>query len=230
MTTNPTAAAAAADAASKVLPAGTTKNQSINQQQFLQLFIQQLKNQDPVAPMEPNELTAQLAQFSSLEQLTGVNTRLDGLSARVGSSLLNLLDKEVRFEGDKITLKDGKATSVGYGLDQAVDELSVTITDDKGKTVRTIDLGAQPAGDKDFVWDGKDANGNTLANGSYRIQLSAKAQGSDEELAVPVTMTAKVEGVDFTADPPTLHVNGQDIPLDQVLEVRPSSEQQDDAA
>jgi flagellar basal-body rod modification protein FlgD len=226
MTTDPTAAAAA----SNILPAGTTQNQGINQQQFLKLFIEQLKHQDPLAPLEPNELTAQLAQFSSLEQLTGVNTRLDGLSARVGSSLLNLLDKEVRFQGDRVTLKDGTATSVNYDLDQAVDELTVTVSDANGKTVRTIDLGAQPAGAKDFVWDGKGNDGTTLADGSYRIELTAKAKGSDEELAVPVTMTAKVEGVDFTADPPTLRVNGQDIPLDQVLEVRPSSEQESDAA
>lgn len=226
MTIDPTAAA---DAASKVLPAGTTKNQSIDQQQFLLLFIEQLKNQDPLAPLEPNELTAQLAQFSSLEQLTGVNTRLDGLSARVGSSLLNLLDKEVRFEGDRITLDDGVATSVGYTLDQAADELTVEIFDDKGKQVREIALGAQPAGKKDFVWDGKGSDGTVLADGTYRIELSAKARNSDEVLAVPVTMVAKVEGVDFTADPPTLRVNGQDVPLDSILEVRPSSEQQQDA-
>jgi flagellar basal-body rod modification protein FlgD len=226
MTTDPTAAAAA----SNILPAGTTQNQGINQQQFLKLFIEQLKHQDPLAPMEPNELTAQLAQFSSLEQLTGVNTRLDGLSARVGSSLLNLLDKEVRFEGDRVTLEGGTATSVNYDLDQAVDELKVTVRDANGKTVRTIDLGAQPAGAKDFVWDGKSNDGTTLADGSYRIELTAKAKGSDDELAVPVTMTAKVEGVDFTADPPTLRVNGQDVPLDQILEVRPSSEQEQDAA
>lgn len=218
------------DPGSNVLPAGTTKNQTIDQQQFLLLFIEQLKNQDPLAPMEPNELTAQLAQFSSLEQLTGVNTRLDGLSARVGSSLLNLLDKEVRFEGDRIRLDDGVANTVSYSLDQAVDGLTVTVKDDKGKTVRTIDLGAQPAGKKDFTWDGKGADGNVLAGGSYRIEVSAKAKNSDETLAVPVTMIAKVEGVDFTADPPTLRVNGQDVPLESILEVRPSSEQQQDDA
>lgn len=217
---------AAKDPASNVLPAGTSQNQGINQQQFLLLFIEQLKNQDPLAPMEPNELTAQLAQFSSLEQLTGVNTRLDGLSARVGSSLLNLLDKEVRFEGDRITLDDGIATSVGYELDQGVDELTVTIFDAKGKQVREIELGPQAAGKDDFTWDGKGADGTVLADGTYRIELTAKAKNSDEELAVPVTMVAKVEGVDFTADPPTLRVNGQDVPLESILEVRPGSEQQ----
>ncbi|HEV7730580.1 MAG TPA: FlgD immunoglobulin-like domain containing protein [Candidatus Binatia bacterium] len=219
----------AAAAASNVLPAGTTKNQGIDQKQFLLLFIEQLKNQDPLAPMEPNELTAQLAQFSSLEQLTGVNTRLDGLSARVGSSLLNLLDKEVRFEGDKVTLDDGVATSVDYTLDKEVDELTVTIRDANGREVRSVDVGSQAAGAHEFVWDGKGADGKVLADGTYRIEVMAKAAGSDEELAVPVTMLAKVEGVDFTADPPTLRVNGQDVPLEAILEVRPSQEQQQDA-
>lgn len=212
-------------AGGNVLPAGTTQNQGIDQHQFLLLFIEQLKNQDPLAPLEPNELTAQLAQFSSLEQLTGVNTRLDGLSARVGSSLLNLLDREVRFQGDRVPLEDGVAGKVSYTLDQAVDALTVTIRDANGREVRSIDLGAQPAGAQDFVWDGKGADGNVLPDGTYRIELVARAQGSDDELAVPVTMLAQVEGVDFTADPPTLRVNGQDVPLEAILEVRPSQHQ-----
>src|SRR5207237_10796020 len=84
-------------------PGGLPKSQTVGQQQFLQLFIAQLQHQDPLSPLEPDQLTAQLAQFSQLEQLTGVNDRLDKLAGQSkdtgGAALLNLLGKRVSFDG-----------------------------------------------------------------------------------------------------------------------------------
>src|SRR5262245_6854574 len=89
-------------AADAVQKAGLSANQQISQQQFLTLFIEQLKNQDPLSPLQPDQLTAQLAQFSSLEQLTGINTRLDALAGTAkqttSSTLLALLGKQVRVD------------------------------------------------------------------------------------------------------------------------------------
>src|SRR5262249_32519643 len=111
------ATAPKADASSSVSAA----NQQISQQQFLTLFITQLQNQDPLSPQDPDQLTAQLAQFSSLEQLTGINTRLDTLNGATkqttSSALLGLLGKEVQATGGQLAIRGGAATPPEYTLD-----------------------------------------------------------------------------------------------------------------
>lgn len=220
------AGAAAAPAAARA--AGATPNDKIDQQQFLLLFIEQLKNQDPLAPLEPDQLTAQLAQFSSLEQLTGINTRLDALASssaqQLGTTLLGLLGREVVHEGDRIRLATGVAPEVAYSLPQEVTALAATIRDAGGSAVRTVQLGAQGAGEGTFAFDGRSASGATLPDGDYRIELTATVAGSDQPLVVPLRMRALVDGVDFTQDPPVLTAGGRTITLEQVLRVQPAGD------
>jgi flagellar basal-body rod modification protein FlgD len=225
---NPTTQASAA-AATAAASAATTKNTNgtIDQTQFLQLFMAQLKNQDPLSPLDANDLTAQLAQFSSLEQLTGINTRLDGLTTQtkdqVTNSLIGLLGRDVTFEGNQIGVKGGTADPVHYSLDQQVTDATAVVVDASGKTVRTVDLGALAKGDHDFRFDGKDTNGSTVADGTYRIEITGKVAGSDQPLTVPLQMDGVVDGVDFTSDPPTVTVNGRHVSLEQVRAVHPAA-------
>jgi flagellar basal-body rod modification protein FlgD len=225
---DPTSATAAAASAAQV--SASAQKSGIDQQQFLKLFIEQLKAQDPLSPMEPNELTAQLAQFSSLEQLTGINTRLDNLqqvtSNQITTSLLGLLGQDVRFEADRMQLEDGQAPPIHFSLSQKTTGVVATIRDANGSVVRTVDLGALAAGDHEFTFDGKSSSGATLGDGTYRVELSAKVEGSSDPLAVPVQMTGVVEGVDFTTDPPTVSVLGQQIGLDKIIQVRPAAQDQ----
>jgi len=203
-------------------------NDRIDQQQFLMLFIEQLKNQDPLAPLEPDQLTAQLAQFSSLEQLTGINTRLDTLAAstrqHLGTTLLGLLGREVLWRGDRVRLDQGQASPLAYRLPEAVQTLTVTIRDAAGRAVRSVSLGAQDAGEHVFVFDGRAADGGRLPDGEYHAELAATVAGSDQPLVVPTAVPAVVDGVDFTEDPPALLARGQKIPLEAVLLVRPPAE------
>src|SRR5438128_6366340 len=108
-------------------PGGVPKNQAVDQKQFLKLFIAQLQHQDPLSPLQPDQLTAQLAQFSSLEQLTGVNTRLDALATAAkqstGSAMLSLLGKQVRLDGGQLTIDHGGVPSVTYQLAAAADSV-----------------------------------------------------------------------------------------------------------
>src|SRR5204863_8644147 len=103
-------------------PGGVPKNQAVDQKQFLQLFIAQLQHQDPLSPLEPNELTAQLAQFSSLEQLTGINTRLDTLASvskqANSAAVLALLGREVNFDGSQVPVPKGQASAVDLAPDR----------------------------------------------------------------------------------------------------------------
>ena len=222
-----TQASAAAATAAASAAAKTNTNGTIDQNQFLQLFIEQLKNQDPLSPMDANDLTAQLAQFSSLEQLTGINTRLDTLTTtskdQVTNSLLGLLGREVRFQGDQIAVKGGAADPVHYTLDQQVTEAQAVVTDANGKVVRTVDLGTLAKGDHDFTFDGHGTDGGVVGDGTYSVAITAKVSGSQDPLTVPLQMQGVVDGVDFTSDPPTVTVNGQHVSLDQVREVHPAA-------
>ncbi|MCW5893751.1 MAG: hypothetical protein KIT14_24825 [bacterium] len=199
-------------------------NQVVDKQEFLLLFIEQLKNQDPLAPMEPNELTAQLAQFSTVEQLTAVNDKLTGLAdttqKQVTAAMLSMLGKDVEFEGDQVQLSDGKATDLHYTIGRDVAAMAATIRNAQGTIVRVIDLGAKAAGSYTFTWDGKATNGAALPNGKYTVDVAAQIKKGDEPLGVITLARGAVEGVDLSSNPPTLTIAGQSIPYDAVTKVR----------
>ena len=139
-------------------PGGVPKNQAVDQKQFLKLFIAQLQHQDPLSPLEPDQLTAQLAQFSQLEQLTGVNDRLDKLAGQSkdsgGAALLNLLGKRVSFDGSTLVVQGGKTPTVRYTVPESADKVTATVRSSDGTAVRVVDLGAQGTGQHTFAFDG----------------------------------------------------------------------------
>jgi flagellar basal-body rod modification protein FlgD len=206
-------------------------NQQISQHQFLTLFIEQLKNQDPLSPLEPDQLTAQLAQFSSLEQLTGINTRLDSLTGSIRqsttSAMLSLLGKQVSIDGGKLVVREGEEARATYQLDAAA-EVSATVRDAGGTVVRVLDLGTQTAGAHELLFDGEDADGQQLADGTYRLEIAALAPGAKAPTPVSAQTFAVVDGVDLEGDPPTLLVGGSRIPLADVREVRDTAPAQDE--
>lgn len=202
-------------------------NQQVSSQQFLTLFITQLQNQDPLSPMDPQQLTAQLAQLSSLEQLTGINTRLDKLTSQESgtttAALISLIGKQVTFDGSQMSVKGGAAPEAQYDLTTAATKVTATVTDDNGKIVRTIELGGQGVGAHRFQFDGKNANGVPLPDGTYHLAIAATPVGGGSPAAVSLATTAPVDGVDFSGDTPQLLVGSLRLNLDQVRDVRTST-------
>ncbi len=208
-------------------PGGLPKNQAVDQKQFLQLFIAQLQHQDPLSPLEPDQLTAQLAQFSQLEQLTGVNDRLDKLAGQSkdsgGAALLNLLGKRVSFDGSTLVVQGGKTPTVRYTVPESADKVTATVRSSDGTAVRVVDLGAQGTGQHTFAFDGKGALGTVLPDGSYRLEIAASKKGQTTPTSFSLLTEATVDGVDLTADPPALLVGGNTISFDQVRQVHQNS-------
>lgn len=199
-------------------------NQVVDKQEFLLLFIEQLKNQDPLAPMEPDQLTAQLAQFSTVEQLTAANEKLAALTdttqKTITTAMLSMLGKDVEFQGDQLQLDDGEATGIHYTIGSDVAAMVATIRNAQGNVVDVVDIGAQKAGSYDFAWDGRGKNGAVLPNGTYTVDIAAQIEKGDDPLGVITLARGRVDGVDLSSDPPTLSVNGQAIPYDAVTEIR----------
>ncbi len=176
----------------------TTKTNSLGQDAFLQLLVTQLQYQDPLSPMDDKEFVAELAQFSSLEQLTEINTGIENL-ASIGETqqlmgAVNFIGKKIEATGSAVGLTDGKATPVTFTLPDDAETCLVNVMDSTGTTVRTVDLGATKAGEVEFTWDGKDYDGNVMDDGQYQVAMTATGADSNVMKAT-TTMTGTVTGI-----------------------------------
>lgn len=144
---------------------------------FLTLLTTQLKNQDPLSPMENAELTSQLAQISTVNGVEKLNatlqTLLSGMTETQAMQAASLVNRGVLVPGSTMAL--GEQGGVG-GLELATsaDEVVVTIKDSNGLVMRMLNLGAQEAGVHPFVWDGKTDSGEAAALGNYSYSVSVK--------------------------------------------------------
>lgn len=148
---------------------------------FLTMLVTQMQNQDPLNPMDNAQVTTQLSQINMVKGIDTLNTTLDKLLGAYSDALSMqssaLIGKNVLSAGDSLVLGSSGALG-GVKLDSAADKVTVTIKDAKGVTVATEELGAQDAGVVDFVWDGKDGNGNASPTGSYTFSVAASNSGS----------------------------------------------------
>jgi flagellar basal-body rod modification protein FlgD len=175
----------AADAAASINGANASSATSSAQEmsdRFLKLLVTQLKNQDPMNPMENAELTSQLAQMSTVEGVNKLNDSMDALNVQFLASQViqgaSLVGHQVLAEGDLLDLSNSAAVG-GIELGTKADSVKVDIFNSNGTVVKTLDLGNHDAGLVRFVWDGTDTNGTVLADGAYSFQAKATASGKD---------------------------------------------------
>ena len=201
---------------------GTTGNSTSElSDRFLKLLVTQLRNQDPMNPMENAELTTQLAQMSTVEGVNKLNSTLDGLVSQFKSNQVMqgaaLVGHQVLAEGDALTLGAAGAAG-GIGLDAAVDSLRVDIVDGNGATVRSLDLGKQDAGLVRFAWDGRDNAGASLAEGDYTFNVEANAAGT--RVAATSYALGNVLSVSLNANDMDVEVSGLGARgLDQIRQI-----------
>ena len=160
----------------------------LGKDQFLELLVAQLNNQNPLEPMDGQEIATQLAQFTSVEQLTNMNDELalnnqisSLLSQNINSGVAaGLIGKYVTAPGDRIGLVDGEEQELNFHLEEDSATTSVEILDKNGEIVRTLDIGFQAAGPGNTTWDGMDEFEEQLDDGEYTFRLVAKdAEGND---------------------------------------------------
>jgi flagellar basal-body rod modification protein FlgD len=149
---------------------------------FMTLLVTQLKNQDPMNPLDNAQITSQLAQLSTVTGVNKLNTTLESLKASYQSSealqATNMIGHGVLVDGDFIQLQGGKSI-LGVELASAADNVKVIVTDPStGKDVHTIDLGAQAAGTVPIAWDGIPAGASAaLKDGKYSFRVVAMQGG-----------------------------------------------------
>lgn len=156
------------------------------QDRFLTLLVTQLKNQDPLNPMDNSQMTSQLAQISTVSGIDKLNATLNSLVSSLGTSqsmqTADMIGKSVLVPGSQMTLANGAAYA-GVNLSSDADQVTVKILDSAGNVIRTQKLGEQDAGVFNIGWDGKKDDGTKAADGTYKFTVEATQGGKDVKVS-----------------------------------------------
>jgi flagellar basal-body rod modification protein FlgD len=211
----------AASAKSQSAASSSRSALSANFDTFLKLLTEQLKNQDPTDPMDTGEFTQQLVQYSQVEQQINTNKNFETLiglqRTSSASAALGYLGKTVVTKGDLASLQSG-AANWSYQLPSNAAETQLVVTDERGRIVRTLN-GERGAGTHTFNWDGKGQNGQTLADGVYRLEVRAKdAEG--KSVKAQITSTGVVGETDLSGTDPVLKIGARKAAMADVISIK----------
>lgn len=196
----------------------------LSAQNFMQLLLAQVQNQSPLNPMDSTAFLGQLAQLSTVSGVQQLNSNFNTLSSALSSNqavqAANLVGHAVEVKANTVQWDGKAAVEGGIVLPTASGKVAVTIADASGAIVKTLPLGAQPAGTAHFAWDGTDADGDTVPTGAY--QLIATATDDDETTALQTLTTAVIRGVGLGgANGLTLELAGVGtVPLSDVQRIQ----------
>ena len=197
----------------------TNPKKVLGKEDFLKLLLEQLKHQDPLNPMEGAEFTAQLAQFSSLEQLFGMNENLAGikevLSNQDKENLLELIGKTVKADDNTILIKDSSVVSGAYTLEEGADVI-ISILDSNGIEIRRLYPGRQAAGEHNVDWDGRDDSGEMAEDGIYSFEITASNEAGNYVTA-NTYISGEVTGVTYKYGIPYLMLGDLLISSDNTI-------------
>lgn len=192
-----------AGAAAQAAASAKSNSTTLGKDDFLKLLTTQMQQQDPTQPMDNTAFVAQLAQFSSLEQMNNVNDTLTKMltsqNTALQTSATSMVGKTAVFNSDQVVLTAGQAVTVNANLPQIAGNVNLTIQDADGNTVSTAGLGPKAAGNNTFTWTGKDSSGAQLPDGTYTAQVSA-TDLAGKQMTVTQTAKERITGVTFESD------------------------------
>lgn len=194
----------------------------MDQETFLNLLITQLQNQDPMNPQDSQEFVAQLAQFSSLEQLMslndGMNTLYLATSSMNNASMTQLIGKEVVAYGDTFSYSGQGDVELLYDAAGEASNATITIKDESGDVVASYSLGSLSEGEGSYTWDGTTISGGTAEEGIYTFEIEASDTDGDD-----VTVYTMVQGVvdtmGYESGTPVPQIDGVEIELGDIIRV-----------
>lgn len=203
-------------------PTGAERKDELGQEEFLNLMVTQLKNQDPFKPLESGEFLGQLAQFGTVSGLAELKTSFASLASSLVSNqalqAAGLVGRSVLVPSDGAVLENGGSVVGAVDLPDASNAVRVEIRDAAGELVQRLDLGARSAGLVRFEWDGTTGDGEPAPAGHYTV--SAMYQGEDDTVAADTLVTAPVDSVVFGANGFAVQVRGiGTMPFSDVREI-----------
>lgn len=205
-------------ATSGLAPPTSLPGQQLTQADFLTLMTQQFLAQDPTQPLDTSQMVGQMAQFSQIAATQQMQASFSQLATSLqGDQVLNasnLIGRQVLVPSSQVSVTGTGAIAGAVSLTGATSDLQVSITDGTGKTVRTLDLGAQPAGLDAFQWDGLDDSGQAVPPGTYTLTAGSPS--------APLTtyVGGQVLGIGNQSGSATAQVAGVgSVPLSQIAQI-----------
>jgi flagellar basal-body rod modification protein FlgD len=215
--------ASAAAASGTAAPAGSRTTIAENFDAFLLLLTTQLKNQNPLEPLDTNQFTQQLVQFASVEQQIKSNDTLNALLTSSRSSIVStasgFVGMQVTADGATTRLADGKAE---WRLNVARAATATIAIRDRDGNVLATDARALTAGGQSYVWDGRTSTGQTAPAGDYTITVTGR-DVAGQPVSVKTEIAGRVGSVDLSGDEPILVIGGVQVPLKTVKSITGSA-------
>ncbi|NWF90384.1 MAG: flagellar hook capping protein [Ignavibacteriaceae bacterium] len=204
----------------------TNAKATMGKDDFLELMLTQLKNQDPLSPLEGTEFAAQLAQFTSLEQLMNLNdsmeTSIDAnyyLTQSINNTLAaTLIGKEVKLSTNEFSFSGQESMSLGYNLSSQANNITVKIYNESGSLIKTIENAPKMSGDNKLIWNLTDNEGNKVPQGKYRFEVEA-TDSQDLPISASKFIVGQINGVKFSSYGTKLLINGSDYMLSDIMEI-----------
>jgi flagellar basal-body rod modification protein FlgD len=200
--------------------AKTKKSNTLGQDEFMTMLLAQLKNQDPLNPMDGKDFAAQLAQFSSLQQLSNLNTTMSSLPAYLKSfsntQVVNMIGNDAVAKGNVITVS-GSSTNISFSLPADIKSGTIKVYNQSGVQVGNADLGSLKAGINSVAW-----NTSGISTGNYTYKVSA-VDKSGSQVTADTLISGKVTGVSFKDDTAYLTINGQGVAFSNVVAINKST-------
>jgi flagellar basal-body rod modification protein FlgD len=200
----------------------TYGNSDLGQEAFLTLLVTQLQHQDPLDPQDNEAFVAQLAQFSSLEQLTTANGSLESLYVAMASmnnaSMTQLLGQNVRAYGDTFSYDGEGPMDLGFESTHELDGATLTVMDESGSVVWTESLGAFDAGENDIIWDGRTISGEQAEAGTYTFSVTSQGD-FPENGEIATIVEGEIDGMAFDGGTPVPSMGGAEIAIGDIIEV-----------
>lgn len=197
-----------------VKPAENKKSKELDRDAFFQLLVAQLKNQDPLNPQDNSEFVAQLAQFSTVDGVRGIQNSMETLASSLHSNQAlqasSLVGRSVYIPSDHAVVTEAnKGVKGSVELSAPTQDVTLNITNSNGEVVRLVSLGNHPQGEFDFQWDGKNQNGESVPPGSYAWTLAGKQDG--QVVSMRPLLAANVDSVTLNKEQGLALLNVQGV-------------------
>lgn len=198
----------------------TGSTSSLGQDEFMTMLLAQLKNQNPLDPMDGKDFAAQLAQFSSLQQLSNLNTTMSSLptylKAFSNAQMVGMIGNEAVAKGNAINVS-GSTTNIVFSLPSDIKSGTVKIYNSSGTQVGSASLGSLKSGINSIVW-----NTSNVETGSYTFEISAVDQSGNAVNAEKL-FSGRVTGTSFKNDEAYLTINGQEVAFSNIVSIKQST-------
>jgi len=201
----------------------------LNQTDFIELLVAQVKNQDPTKPMDPSQFMSQLTQSSMVNGISDLQKSFDALATKLSADqsvqAAGLVGKSVLLPGGQGLLTAGGTISGQLNLEQQSSGVNLKIFNTSGEQIRTLPLGGHNAGEVSFQWDGFADDGSVMPQGHYLVTAEALTDGKQQ--AIEVLLETRIDsislnqGVDGSASGTLLNLaSGQSVSLGEVKQIK----------